>query len=273
MATRIYYFTGTGNSLWAARVLADALGDASLTPIVRALGDGDTAPDEDRVVIVAPVYMYRLPHVVMRFLDRLRTSAPVSVVATMGGDAGDLFAVLRRHLARRSMTLAVGVAVAVQTNYIAWGGAPDDDVVAERIEAARDRLLEVASLIRAGETRVDAAHSRWRALVHPGLLYRLGYQVIPRTDRDFHVDEGCDGCGVCALVCPVDNVALVDDRPGWNARCEQCLACLQWCPQQAIQVKDKTRDERRYHHPEVRAKDIAAQKRRPRRERGRATDP
>jgi len=262
MTTRIYYFTGTGNSLWAARLLAERLGDATLTPIARALQEGDTRPDEDRVGIVCPVYMYRLPHIVVRFVRCLKTQAPVFVVATMGGSAGDLFTVTRRLFADQGLTLSAGLTVAMQTNYIPFGGAPDDEKVAAKLQRASDRMDEVAGIIELGERRFDEDYGFVQTRIHPGVLYKLGYKYIPGTDKNYRVDDGCDGCGICALVCPVDNVQMIDDRPTWNGRCEQCMACLQWCPPEVIQVKDKTRGFRRYQHPAARSKDIVAQKRR-----------
>jgi len=34
------------------------------------------------------------------------------------------------------------------------------------------------------------------------------------------------------------------------------MACIQWCPVEAIQVGKRTRGRRRYHHPEVTAHDL-----------------
>ena len=265
MTTRIYYFTGTGNSLWAARHLAEKLGDSTLTPIVQALQEGDTRPEEDRVGIVCPVYMYRLPHIVVRFVRKLKTQAPVFVVATMGGSAGDLFTVAQRLFAEQGLDLVTGLTVGIVSNYAPFGGAPDGEQLTARLERAGERMDEVAGIIERGERRIEQRYGFVQTRVHPGLLYKLGYKFIPVSDKNYRVDDGCDGCGICALVCPVDNVEMVDDRPTWKRRCEQCMACLQWCPQEVVQVKDKTRGQRRYHHPGVKSKEIVAQKKRSKR--------
>lgn len=262
MSTHIYYFTGTGNSLWAARALATALDDATLTPMVRAMAEGETSPVEDRVVLVFPVYMYRMPHIVVKFVSLLQTRAPVSAVVTMGGDAGDLLTGMKRLCEGRGLKLGYAATVKMQSNYIAFGGAPDDERLAEGYRAAETRVSEVADEIGRGTERLDLGHSFVRAKIHPGLLYRLGYKYAAVSDKSYRVNDACDGCGICALVCPVDNLVMADDRPTWNQRCEQCMACLQWCPQEAIDVKEKTQGFRRYHHPEVLSKDIVSQKKR-----------
>jgi ferredoxin len=75
-------------------------------------------------------------------------------------------------------------------------------------------------------------------------------------DHAFRADGRCNGCGVCARICPVSNVEMVGGRPVWQHRCEQCFACLQWCPGEAIQFRGNTSGQRRYHHPDVTLADM-----------------
>ncbi len=88
MKTIIYYFTGTGNSLAAAKKIATALGETELVPIA-SLKDttGDIVPAADRVGIVAPVYDLGLPAIVAEFLEvlNLRRAGYTFCILTMGG--------------------------------------------------------------------------------------------------------------------------------------------------------------------------------------------
>jgi Fe-S-cluster-containing hydrogenase component 2 len=61
-------------------------------------------------------------------------------------------------------------------------------------------------------------------------------------------------------VCPVDNIALVEGRPVWSHRCEQCMACIHLCPVEAIQAGRKTAARGRYRHPTVQVDDLIRQK-------------
>lgn len=57
-------------------------------------------------------------------------------------------------------------------------------------------------------------------------------------------------------------------RSMWSdsVRCNGCFVCLSFCPKESIQVRSQwysksyTEQNGRYHHPQVTAKEIAAQK-------------
>jgi ferredoxin len=80
-------------------------------------------------------------------------------------------------------------------------------------------------------------------------------ELISIADRSFRVNEKCSGCGICAKVCPTDNIKLVDGRPVWQHHCETCLACYSWCPQAAIGGEIVSYNDR-YHHPTVNLSDM-----------------
>ena len=78
------------------------------------------------------------------------------------------------------------------------------------------------------------------------------------ADGKFRADDKCTQCGLCAKLCPVDNIELVDGRPTWLGRCEQCYACFHWCPADAIQYGRRTKRQFRYHHPQCAVADLTA---------------
>ena len=57
MSTIIYYFTGTGNSLYCARRIGDLLGDTTIVPIE---SEGENMPllKADNIGLVFPVYAF-----------------------------------------------------------------------------------------------------------------------------------------------------------------------------------------------------------------------
>jgi len=86
---------------------------------------------------------------------------------------------------------------------------------------------------------------------------------FPNMERSFYADESCNGCGICEKVCPTSKIKLAEGKPLWadSVHCAYCFACLHYCPAEAVQIKGrKTAEKGRYHHPAIKAADIAAQK-------------
>ena len=49
---------------------------------------------------------------------------------------------------------------------------------------------------------------------------------------------------------------MSDGKIEWQHMCEQCLRCLHWCPEKAIQFGKKTQNRGRYHHPDIKVQDF-----------------
>jgi flavodoxin len=115
MSVTVYYFTGTGNSLAAARAIAAPLG-AGLVDIPSAL-DGDRIQSDSKTIgIVCPAYWGQLPAVVERFVAKLDVEGRyVFLVCTCGGMLHSQNR-LRQSIAERRGNLAAVFRVDMPTN-------------------------------------------------------------------------------------------------------------------------------------------------------------
>lgn len=257
MSTTIYYFSGTGNSLAVAKDLAAELGDSRIVPIPKALKNDQVEPAE-AVGIVYPVYMFGLPLILVEFLNRLKVNkgAYVFSVATMGGLPGRAHALSRRILKKRCIELAAGFSVAMPGNYTPLYGAIPPERQQERFEKAKLRVKEIAAFVRGRRQSTFEESPFLLNFLLYALLYRGGTARIPLAGKNYWLTDSCTRCGLCAMVCPVGNITLVEGRPSWLDHCQQCMACLQWCPAEAIQYGKSTLGRRRYRHPAVNEKDF-----------------
>ncbi len=252
----IFYYSGTGNSLWLARLAAEALGGADLVPIA-GRSPGPVRVDAAAVGMAFPVHIWGVPAAVRRFVRDLRGARPrylFALAANAGQVAGTLLQV-EAELRENGQDLAAGFAFTLPSNYIPWGGPGPKEERERRFEAARKKMFAVAGIVRAGKRVPVERGPLWQRIVFTP-VYRMSFPKVPVMDRKFWADEKCDGCPVCARVCPVRNIVMAEGRPVWQGRCEQCFACLQWCPREAVQYGRKTPRYERYHHPEVSLKDI-----------------
>jgi ferredoxin len=259
MKTTLYYYTGTGNSLWTARLLATELGDSTLLPMTAADPVHDGA-DTAAIGLVFPVHMWGVPAPVLQFIKRLpggRDRYFFAAAVNAGGVSRTLVQV-RRAMAAAGLSLAAGFSVVLPSNYIPWGGPKPEAERQNQYQATREKIKLMAARLVNRETWPVEKGPLWQRIVFTA-IYKLTFNMILKMDKDFWVDTKCTACGLCATVCPAHNIELQEGKPVWRHRCEQCLACIQWCPQEAIQYGKKTPGYARYHHPEVGIGDLQHQ--------------
>ena len=286
----IYYFTGTGNSLAVARELAARL-NADLRSMKSAVdGTSLEIPRGATLGIVFPVYNHRIPYIVKRFADGLRgvESGYVFAVCTYGDSPCIALPYLSKQLEAAGLRLDAGFSVKMPYNYVSprdgFSGLFKPFALRTISEEERDRLLtEAASKaericdavrvrakgpIEAEYQRLEGAIDflNLRETLQKRMWLGIGgfrgktnltyLESIQLMDHAFFCDGRCTRCGTCAKVCPVGNIAMTEGGPVWQHHCEQCFACLQWCPMSALQYGSGTTGLPRYHHPDVTLSDM-----------------
>jgi len=254
MKTIIYYFTGTGNSLAAAKKIAAVLGDCELVPIASLQeASGDIVPQADRVGIVCPVYFSGLPLMVASFAGRLdpKTAKYVFAVITHGGGGESaalrqLDGILRN---RQGRGLDAGFGVAMPGNYILMYESPMGKKQEEILAKADAAIADITGpLTRCG--KCDLPSALIPRILHT-VLYPWFKSHVHTDDTKFTISDKCTACGTCAAICPADNIELVEGKPVWKHHCELCCGCIHLCPVQAIQAGAGTEKRLRYRNPEI----------------------
>jgi NAD-dependent dihydropyrimidine dehydrogenase PreA subunit/flavodoxin len=251
--TIIYYFTGTGNSLAAAKKIAGALDDCELVPIASLQKtSGDIVPQAERVGFICPVYFSGLPAMVAAIAGRLDPvmAKYVFAVVTHGGGGGS--AALRQLdniLQKTGRGLDAGFEVPMPGNYILMYSAPEGKKRDEILSKAGEEIAGITGPVSRCESRALPA-SLIPSVLHT-LLYPWFTSHVHTDDRKFTVTDKCTSCGTCAAVCPAGNIEMIKGRPVWKHHCELCCGCIHHCPVQAIQAGAGTEKRVRYRNPEI----------------------
>jgi ferredoxin len=256
LKTDLFYYTGTGNSLWIAWMLAREIGDAQMIPLSRiSLEKGEQ--QADNVGIIFPVHMWGVPRRVIVFLNAIvkDPSRYYFAVAVNAGQVAATLLQLKKLMRGKGLSLSSGFEIVMPSNYIPWGGPGPKDKQTIRFIKAEEKIKAIADFVTKREHRPVEKGPFWQNILFTG-LNRLAFPHVPTMDKGFWVDEKCNSCGICKRVCPSGNIELKEGRPVWLHHCEQCLACIQWCPAEAIQYGKKTQRYERYRHPEVKLSDL-----------------
>ena len=248
----VIFFTGTGNSRYCARVLAQLLGDG-LTDAFRFIRSGTaiTSHSEKPWVFVSPTYGWRLPRVFTQFLRsaQLQGSRDAYFVMTCGSETGAPEPYLRTLCEQMGLTYRGMLEVVMPENYIVMFDAPEEEDARKIVAAARPVLERAAGEIRAG---ADLSPRRTGVLdaLRSGPINALFYRFCVKA-KHFRATETCIGCGKCADSCVLGNIRLQDGRPVWSDRCTHCMACICSCPVQAIEYGKASLGKPRYQCPDM----------------------
>lgn len=263
----IFYFSGTGNTRWAAQKVAAATADRLVNIAEEMLAaETDQASDpqftytlaqDERIGFFFPVHGWRPPRLVLDFLDRLHLTNADShyayVVCTAGDNVGEAVSILEKRLQTMGIKIDSAISLIMPESYV---GLPFMDVdtpakeQCKKMEADNKLTRFIADIMECRSGVRDITIGHW-----PRINSRLIGSVFVKklvTDRPFHVvADRCLHCGKCASVCPVANIHFEKGgEPSWlhNGKCLSCFACYHHCPTHAIEYGGRTKKKGQYYY-------------------------
>ena len=248
----IFCFSGTGNSRYAARLIAEYTADeiVDLNELIRSdieRNDGGVHgfASEKPYVVVCPTYCWNIPVVVENFLKRcdLAGSDKMYFCLTCGSDTGAAAKGAEKLCKEKKMRFMGLGAVIMPENYIAMFDSPTYDDAKGIISCARPAIESMGRKIAQGQPMVelDIPGNPAKSKLKP-FFYKHSVK-----DKKFMTTDACTGCGLCERVCPMANIVLGDKGPEWQGRCTHCMACISRCPTKAIEYGKISLGKRRYY--------------------------
>ena len=206
----IFYFSGTGNSAWVARQLAEGQNEELLSIAMEI--DRNKAyklKEGEKVGFVFPVYAWGPPKIVLRFIHQLKLDKPgyLFFVCTCGDDTGRTAQIFSSAVTRKGWQCVAGYSVTM----------PNTSRAQMKQYNCHEGALPFTK----------------------SYLLRPLFNAFLMSPKPFHATEACIGCKKCEKVCPVGNIT-VTDRPVWGGNCTQCLACYHVCPVHAVEYGKMT---------------------------------
>lgn len=251
--TMIFYFSGTGNTRWAAEKIAAETGDRLLSIADELRGDCTYQLQADeRLGFCFPVHGWQPPHIVRQFIRRLHLSTAASgasetytfVVCTCGDSIGRTVELLQDELTAKGLTIDSAFSLVMPESYVCLPFMYTDTPAREQEKIAK------ASADLARYCQMIAGRERGHILTTRGLApwtmsHVVGAYFNSRmiSDRKFRVAaDACLHCGRCQQVCPTGDLYLTAGEDGspalphWrhDGSCTCCLACYHHCPVHAI---------------------------------------
>ena len=246
---KVFFFTATGNSLYAAKKFSQE--PISIPQVMRGT---ERHFSGDSIGIVFPDYTAEPPKMVKEFLRQCTFDTPyLYMIITYGHDISDAPEFTAR-LAREEWGLHVDYIAPILTvdNFL-----PVFDINEElAIVKQEDRQLEAALQdVQNRKKYIPEATEEGRELHRRVAKMQKIAGILPVNQ--LKVGKGCNGCGICQKVCPTQNITMTDGKAVHGKDCEFCLACANLCPQKAVRprMSDKNPNAR-YRNPNITLEEI-----------------
>ena len=271
----IFYFSGTGNSKWAAKTLALETGDTLVSiPEVINSNCSFTIEKDEHVGFIFPIHGWRVPNIVKEFLTKL-------TIKTLGEDtshvkhycfclvtAGDSIGKAMERFQQQLKSVTVNDALSLKAvcslimpeSYVGLPGMDVDtkEKELEKKELASKQLKEFSNILKQHPHKDSNQIWGWNQLIRGPIPYFFSgpvggfFERFLITDKPFHVDSRrCVKCGICANVCPVSDIkGGLGFEPEWlhNGKCLTCFSCYHHCPHHAIEFGKRTQKKGQYFY-------------------------
>lgn len=256
MKATLYYFSGTGNSLYVAKSIKSKLNEnVTLVPIDCS---ADSKVESGIVGIIYPTYDLDAPRIVKEFVEKLEFFGEVEYLflyTTSGGMVGNSLQSVKRVIEAKG----VSVNNTFSTTF------PDNSIVLGKGETANQKCLKEAErsvendCVDIVNMSTDRSKREQNYNIKSDILGKaLGFVVKHYYQFDnIKADDNCTGCAICSKVCPVNNISMSGNKPVFDNRCEMCLRCIHTCPAQSLKYKRMPQKENyQYRHPEISLNDF-----------------
>lgn len=276
----IYYFSGTGNSLYIAKELQKRIPDSSLKSIAGQLKKDVIETRTKTVGFVFPIHGMTVPIPVRKFIKKinLKSTSYIFLIITRGGTKCFAVSETKKILKKKGKNLD---SFFIQTMFNNDPKLESFEIpTKEEISVLEIKIQKRLEFIK--KTIVNKEKYREKDIdyvtfpfIKPVtfLLERLVLLATRYAEHDgakdyFYSDSRCKSCGTCEKVCQSGKIKMVDGKPLWqkDIKCYLCYACLNYCPSESVQIKSQwfmkshTRTKGRYPHPFAKVKDIAVEK-------------
>ena len=242
--TKIFCFTGTGNSLYAARRIAAEINAEVCNMRTVTQCDGDV------IGFVFPTYFWGLPKTVDRFLDNIRITnmnAYIFSVTTYGGFSSGVNGAVDKKLKKQGLKLSYSAKVRMTENYLPGFKVNESDALWKRSDST---LEKIAQDIKTRICKISGSYTVFNKIVQRTYPANKG-----SCAENFEVN-GCKSCKMCEKICPNGNITLEDGVPKFGSQCDLCLGCLNICPVNAIEYGKSTSGKKRYKNSRISAGEL-----------------
>jgi formate hydrogenlyase subunit 6/NADH:ubiquinone oxidoreductase subunit I len=263
MKIELRYFTGTGNSLKVLDTCKTIfLKNGHQVEMHEIKPDESSTPEADILGFCFPVYAFGIPRICRKYLksiNRFDNRQKVFVIITAGDSDESGFSVqeCERILRKKNCEIIYSTVIQMPINWITSPEPPFPPSKEEALEIIKNGVEQAKKIAQDIINGIKKTHrfnypKRYTRIRYYKDYWLFKYMGLQNLWRTFKVYDTCNGCQICAKICPTGSIKIEEKKPVWSSTCEQCMRCVNFCPQEAIyqSMGGETIGKNRYYEPD-----------------------
>jgi ferredoxin len=230
------YFSGTGGTQAVADCFEKQLAEYKLqvNKINIAVNDSYAATTADLLIILSPVYAFRLSSIMENWTKKLPEAKGIyaAIISVSGGGEISPNTACRinckRFLKRHGYDLIYEKMIMMPSNFAIQA---EKQMNFDLLHALSQKVDTIISDIMSGNKLILEPKLQDRLFSILGKAEHFGARIFGLS---IHASKNCNQCGKCIRNCPRKNIKMKNGRPKFGFRCIWCMKCIYSCPCKAL---------------------------------------
>ncbi len=225
----IFYFTGTGNSLYAAKYL-----DSEIVSIPQVINNKNQIYESETIGIVCPIYGHEMPKMVKDFIKKATFDTQyLFLVLTFGSRHANAVELAEKVFKTANKNADYITTLLMVDNFLPAFDMKKQITIVKNVE---EQLAIIKSDIN------NKKHEHQKVSIKDRFAHKGYVQLVKNSPEtvwaNFDFTDDCVGCGICTKVCPANCISIENQKAiRVDKNCQACYACIHACPKFAIKVR------------------------------------
>lgn len=237
----LYYFSGTGNTMWVANKIKETFRNYGID--ISLIDMESEQPINikcyDFMIIGSPVHSGTEPKIVGDFFRKLpdvKKKIKTIVYSTQSSKSSSAVLSMAKSLTQKGYDIFIQTSIRMPNNrYFISGKKISLEEESKVLGKSSEKVKKIIKLFIENK-RLKECNSNIRMKF--GKVYgKVLRNSLPRLSKNITSSEECMKCGLCLRNCPKSNITFENGHAIFHSKCMLCLRCIYICPINAIRYK------------------------------------